>query len=130
MKPPFADGGWNLVLLDAPCTGTGTFRRHPELKWRLDPESVFELVVKQRDLLAAAVKLVAPDGALLYTTCSVEPEENEDVVRELPVGFEIEDLEGHLPEGTPWISTSAGGIRILPNPDGDGFTMHALRRRA
>jgi 16S rRNA (cytosine967-C5)-methyltransferase len=128
LKPPFVDGSWDLVLLDAPCTGTGTFRRHPELKWRLDPESVFELVVKQRDLLAAAVRLVAPDGALLYTTCSVEPEENEGVVRELPGGFEVEDLEAHLPEGTPWISTSAGGIRILPNPDGDGFTMHALRR--
>jgi 16S rRNA (cytosine967-C5)-methyltransferase len=128
LNPPFADCGWNLVLLDAPCTGTGTFRRHPELKWRLDPESVLELVVRQRDLLASAATLVAPGGALLYTTCSVEPEENEGVVRKLPGDFEIEDLEPHLPTGTPWISTSVGGIRILPNPDGDGFTMHALRR--
>lgn len=128
LNPPFADGGWDLVLLDAPCTGTGTFRRHPELKWRLEPESVLELVVKQRDLLAAAVSLVAPGGTLLYTTCSVEPEENEGVVRDPPSGFEIEKLEPHLPAGTPWMSTSAGGIRILPNPDGDGFTMHALRR--
>jgi 16S rRNA (cytosine967-C5)-methyltransferase len=129
LSPPFADGGWDLVLLDAPCTGTGTFRRHPELKWRLDPESVLELVVKQRDLLAAAVTLVAPSGVLLYTTCSIEPEENEDVVKDLPKDFEAEDLEPHLPAGTPWIPTSAGGIRILPNSDGDGFTVHALRRR-
>lgn len=128
-RPPFADRGWDFVLLDAPCTGTGTFRRHPELKWRLSPESVFELVVKQRDLLAAAVTLISPGGALLYTTCSVEPEENEGVVRDLPGKFEVERLEPHVPAGTPWISTSAGGIRILPNPDGDGFTMHALRRR-
>jgi 16S rRNA (cytosine967-C5)-methyltransferase len=128
LNPPFADGGWGLVLLDAPCTGTGTFRRHPELKWRLDTESVFELVVRQRDLLASAASLVAPEGVLLYTTCSVEPEENEGVVRELPSGFEVESLEPHLPAGTPWIPTSAGGIRILPNPDGDGFTMHTLRR--
>jgi len=128
-RPPFANSGWDLVLLDAPCTGTGTFRRHPELKWRLSPESVLELVVKQRDLLAAAMTLVAPGGALLYTTCSVEPEENEGVVRDLPSGFAIQNLESHLPAGTPWISTSAGGIRILPNPEGDGFTMHAIRRR-
>jgi 16S rRNA (cytosine967-C5)-methyltransferase len=129
LKPPFADGGWDLVLLDAPCTGTGTFRRHPELKWRLDPESVLELVVRQRDLLAEAVTLVAPGGALLYTTCSVEPEENEGVVAETPNGFGVENLEPHLPAGVPWIPTSVGGIRILPNPDGDGFTMHAIRKR-
>ena len=100
----------------------------PELKWRLSPDSVLELVIKQRDLLASAVSLVAPGGALLYTTCSIEPEENEEVVRNLPSGFEIENLEPHLPAGVPSIPTPAGGIRILPNPDGDGFTMHALRR--
>ena len=126
--PPFAVGVWDLVLLDAPCTGTGTFRRHPELKWRLSPESVLELVVKQQDLFASAVTLVAPGGILLYTTCSVEPEENEGVMRDLPSGFEVENLEPHVPAGVPWIPTSAGGIRILPNPDGDGFTMHAVRR--
>jgi len=128
LNPPLGGGGWDLVLLDAPCTGTGTFRRHPELKWRLDPGSILELVIKQRDLLATAVGLVAEGGALLYTTCSIEAEENEGVVKDLPSGFEIENLVPHLPPGTPWIPTSAGGIRILPNPDGDGFTLHAIRR--
>ena len=129
-NPPFAPGGWDLVLLDAPCTGTGTFRRHPELKWRLVPESIGELAELQHKMLAAGLDLVAPGGALLYTTCSVEPEENEGVVADLPEGFEIEGLELHLPTGVPWIPTSAGGIRILPNPDGDGFTMHAIRHTA
>ena len=129
-NPPFALGAWDLVLLDAPCTGTGTFRRHPELKWRLAPESIRELVGLQREMLAAGLDLVAPGGALLYTTCSVEPEENEGVVGDLPDGFEAESLESRLPTGVPWIPTSAGGIRILPNPDGDGFTMHGLRRVA
>jgi 16S rRNA (cytosine967-C5)-methyltransferase len=129
-NPPFAPGAWDLVLLDAPCTGTGTFRRHPELKWRLVPESIPELAGLQREMLVAGLDLVARGGALLYTTCSVEPEENEGVVAELPGGFEVESLEPHLPTGVPWIPTSAGGIRILPNPDGDGFTMHALRRVA
>jgi 16S rRNA (cytosine967-C5)-methyltransferase len=128
LSPPFADGAWNLVLLDAPCTGTGTFRRHPELKWRLDPESIVDLAEKQRDLLASAIRLVAPGGVLLYTTCSIEPEENEGVVADLPGGFVVESLPPHLPSGVPWIATPAGGIRILPNPDGDGFTMHAVRR--
>jgi 16S rRNA (cytosine967-C5)-methyltransferase len=129
-NPPFAPGGWDLVLLDAPCTGTGTFRRHPEIKWRLVPEAIGQLAGIQRKLLAAGLDLVRPGGALLYTTCSVEPEENEGVVADLPVGFEIESLDSHLPAGVPWIPTSAGGIRILPNPDGDGFTMHAVRRTA
>lgn len=127
-RPPFAPGGWNLVLLDAPCTGTGTFRRHPELKWRLVPESIGELAELQRKMLASGLDLIAPGGALLFTTCSVEPEENEGVVADLPDGFEVESLDAHVPTGVPWIPTSAGGIRILPNPDGDGFTMHAVRR--
>lgn len=127
-NPPFVPGGWNLVLLDAPCTGTGTFRRHPELKWRLVPESIGELAELQKKLLASGLDLIAPGGALLFTTCSVEPEENEGVVADLPNGFEVESLDVHVPTGVPWIPTSAGGIRILPNPDGDGFTMHAVRR--
>jgi 16S rRNA (cytosine967-C5)-methyltransferase len=127
-RPPFVAGGWDLVLLDAPCTGTGTFRRHPELKWRLRRESVAERAANQRQLLSSALELVAPGGVLLYATCSVEPEENEGVVGELPKGFAPEDVGSALPEGVPWISTSAAGARILPNPDGDGFTMHAIRR--
>lgn len=127
---PLTDGGWDLVLLDAPCSGTGTFRRHPELKWRLRPESIEEAAETQRRLLASGLRLLAPGGTLLYATCSVEAEENEGVVAELPRGFHIEDPVGHLPTGVPWVPTTAGGIRILPNPDGDGFTMHAVRRVA
>ena len=128
--PPFVADTWDIVLLDAPCTGTGTFRRHPELKWRMGPESIGELAAKQRQLLAAGLVLVAPGGTLLYTTCSVEPGENEGVVTNLPEGYVIESIEPHLPNGVPCIPTSAGGIRILPNPNGDGFTMHAVRRIA
>jgi 16S rRNA (cytosine967-C5)-methyltransferase len=106
-KPPFGPGDRDLVLLDAG-----------------------ELAGIQHEMLTAGLDLVAPGGALLYTTCSVEPEENEGVVAELPEGFAVEAIDSHLPAGVPWIPTSAGGIRILPNPDGDGFTMHALRRRS
>ena len=130
MQSPFAAGAWDLVLLDAPCTGTGTLRRHPELKWRLSPESVDEMAEKQKQLLASSLELVAPGGILVYSTCSVEPEENEGVVSVLPTGFELEDLESVMPDNVPWIPTDAAGARILPNPNGDGFTIHAIRRTA
>ncbi|MCK5375674.1 MAG: RsmB/NOP family class I SAM-dependent RNA methyltransferase [Acidobacteria bacterium] len=129
-QAPFAAGAWDLVLLDAPCTGTGTFRRHPELKWRLRPEAVGEMAARQRRLFLAGLELVAPGGVLLYATCSVEPEENEEVVADLPAGFERVDLETALPDNVPWRPTEASGIRILPCKDGDGFTMHAVRRSA
>ena len=126
--PPFEPGGWDLVLLDAPCTGTGTFRRHPEIKWRIQPESVTEMAGLQRELFRSALDLVARGGILLYATCSVEPEENEGVVEGSPRDFEVVDLSSSIPGGTPWRQTGAGGARILPNADGDGFTMHAIRR--
>jgi 16S rRNA (cytosine967-C5)-methyltransferase len=128
-RPPLAPRCWDLVLLDAPCTGTGTFRRHPELKWRLTRASVAEMASLQRRLLLSAIDLAAPGGVVVYSTCSVESEENEDVVADLPDGVELEDLAAVLPAGVPWRATGAGGARILPNPDGDGFTMHAIRRR-
>ncbi len=128
MQSPFAAGAWDLVLLDAPCTGTGTFRRHPELKWRLQPASIDELAEKQKRLLAAGLELVAPGGVLLYSTCSVEPEENEGVVLDLPAGYGLENLGSVMPDNVPWIPTNAAGARILPNPEGDGFTIHAVRR--
>ena len=128
-QPPFSESSWDLVVLDAPCTGTGTFCRHPELKWRLRPESVSELAAIQRRLFAAALKLVAPGGSVMYSTCSVEPEENEGIVGDLPSGFEVHDLSNDISGDVPGLRTVAGGIRILPNADGDGFTMHAVRRR-
>ncbi len=128
-RTPFAASSWDLILLDAPCSGTGTFRRHPELKWRLQPGSLNEIAANQRRLLNAALELAVPEGVVLYSTCSVEPEENEGVVADLPSGFAVEDLSPYLPEGVPWIPTEAGGARILPNADGDGFTLHAIRRK-
>ena len=69
------------VLLDAPCTGTGTFRRHPDGKWRVQPSDLDVLAQLQRELLESAATLVRPGGLLVYSTCSLEPEENEEQVR-------------------------------------------------
>jgi len=129
-RPALCTGGWDLALLDAPCSGTGTFRRHPELKWRLTPESIDEAAEHQRLMIGAALDLLAPGGVLVYATCSVEPEENEAHFLDVREGFERARLEDHLPAGLPWSETTAGGVRILPHEHGDGFTVHALRRRA
>jgi 16S rRNA (cytosine967-C5)-methyltransferase len=73
---PVAD----MVLLDAPCLGTGTLRRRPDAKWSKTPAQLEELVVLQRELLESATALVKPGGVLVYSTCSLEPEENEGQV--------------------------------------------------
>src|SRR5690606_8524102 len=69
-------GKLDLVLVDAPCTGTGTWRRRPELKWRLSEKSLAERVAEQAALLAEAARYVKPGGRLVYVTCSLLPEEN------------------------------------------------------
>jgi 16S rRNA (cytosine967-C5)-methyltransferase len=73
---------FDRILLDAPCSGTGTLARHPEIRWRLKPEQLRELNRLQCDLLASALKQLAPGGRLVYSTCSLEQEENEDVITE------------------------------------------------
>jgi 16S rRNA (cytosine967-C5)-methyltransferase len=77
---PFADGAFGTVLIDAPCSGTGTLRRNPEIRWRISPVDIEELARKQRWILANAARAVSPGGILIYSTCSLEPEENEAVI--------------------------------------------------
>jgi 16S rRNA (cytosine967-C5)-methyltransferase len=74
-------GKMDRVLVDAPCTGLGTLRRNPDLKWRQTPLSVEELSVKQAAILASAAKLLKPGGRLVYATCSLLPEENEQIAQ-------------------------------------------------
>jgi 16S rRNA (cytosine967-C5)-methyltransferase len=73
---------FDRILVDAPCSGTGTLARHPEIRWRLRPEQLSEFHQLQAGILASAIKQLAPGGRLVYSTCSMEPEENEDVVSE------------------------------------------------
>ena len=71
---------FDRVLVDAPCSGTGTLARNPEIKWRLAPDDLVDLQAKQRRILSKALDCLAPGGVLVYSTCSVEPEENRQVV--------------------------------------------------
>jgi len=68
------------VLVDAPCSATGTMARHPDARWRVTPRTIERAAERQRALLAAAAALVRPGGLLVYATCSLEPEENSDIV--------------------------------------------------
>jgi 16S rRNA (cytosine967-C5)-methyltransferase len=76
-------GGFDRVLADVPCSGTGTLARNPEIKWRLRPEDLTDLHGRQVAILKAAMQQVRPGGRLLYSTCSLEPEENSSVVNEV-----------------------------------------------
>jgi len=76
---------FDRVLADVPCSGTGTLARNPEIKWRLKTDDLQELQKKQRAILASAMKQVAPGGRLIYSTCSLEREENEDVVEQVMI---------------------------------------------
>src|SRR5690606_23613162 len=67
----------DAVLLDVPCTGTGTFRRHPDARWRVRPSDLAVMGALQRELIAAGADAVRPGGLLIYSTCSMEPEEND-----------------------------------------------------
>jgi 16S rRNA (cytosine967-C5)-methyltransferase len=128
-RPPFRPV--DVVLLDAPCTGTGTLRRHPDGRWRVGPDDLAALASLQRMLLDAAVGAVAPGGLLAYSTCSLEPEENEEQVEsflERHREFEIE--RGQPPAGgTAGVVQTDGALRVLPHVHGwDGAYAVRLRR--
>jgi 16S rRNA (cytosine967-C5)-methyltransferase len=130
-------GRFDAILLDAPCSATGTFRRHPEALYRARPRIISELAELQGKLLARASQWLKPGGALVYSVCSLEPQEGEAIVGEFLAAngdFEITRPEpGEVPAFlTP---TSEGGVRILPGlleKDGglDGFFTARLVRRA
>ncbi len=94
---PF-DRAFDRILVDVPCSGTGTLARHPEIRWKLRPDDLRDLHERQSRLLRNALPHLAPGGRLVYSTCSLEPEENEFVVREalasLGDTFQIADPRG------------------------------------
>jgi len=125
-------GKIDRVLVDAPCTGLGTLRRNPDLKSRQDPTALAELNAKQRSILAAAAALVKPGGRLVYGTCSLLAEENEDIVD----GFLAAHPDFQLvPAGE---ALRRQGVRLAADPylrlephvhDTDGFFAAVMERR-
>ncbi len=119
-QPPFRKR-FSVVLLDAPCSATGTIRKNPEIKWRLRESDLATFATLQRELLVSAMEIA--EDAVVYSTCSLEPEENDAIVN----GFEREDVTPYVPEGaSEWIE--GGVLRLTPESGADGFTAFVLRR--
>ena len=118
----------DVVFVDAPCTGSGTWRRSPDSKWRLRPNALVKRLEEQQQALALAAPLVKAGGRLVYVTCSVLPEENEDAVASFlgsyaefaPVGLELAGLPAY---------ERAIGLQMTPLKTGcDGFYVAVLQR--
>ena len=128
--PPFGRQ-FDRVVLDLPCTGTGTLRRHPEIKWRISEPEIGRLSRQALRLLDGAAQLVAPGGLLVAITCSLEREENEDVMArflETRPGLSPLPLEGLLEEHVAASITGPGSWRVLTGGDHDGFTVNVLAK--
>jgi 16S rRNA (cytosine967-C5)-methyltransferase len=107
---------FDRVLLDVPCTGTGVLRRNPDIRWRLYPEDVEEMVKKQQEILQSYSSLVKQNGMLVYATCSIFPCEGEDQVKRF--------LEAN---GDSWKLEEE--LRINPaSDDGDGFYLARMKK--
>jgi 16S rRNA (cytosine967-C5)-methyltransferase len=126
-RPPFRRR-FETVLVDAPCSATGTIRKNPELKWRLAERELEEFATLQKELLASALELA--DEFVIYSTCSLEPEENDEVIDAVlgtSSDFERVDATDLAPEGVQgWIDE--GVLRLTPESGADGFTAFVLRR--
>lgn len=139
---PF-DSEFDLALADVPCSGTGTLSRNPEIRHRLRPEDLPRQAERQRAILASALRAVAAGGRVVYSTCSLEPEENEDVIRAvinqgreariLPLASTLDTLRSRgvlTPSGAEGLQqclTAEGFLRLIPGAFGtDGFFVAVL----
>ena len=125
---PLAESAFDRVLVDAPCSGTGTLRRNPEIRWRISSADIQDLSRRQKQLLFNAARVVKPGGRLIYSTCSVEPDENENVVQTFLENNEAFRL-GQL-SLDPSVLTPLGAARTWPHREGtDGFFICAFERK-
>ncbi len=145
--PPAIAGSFDRILCDVPCSGTGTLARNPEIRHKLRPENLPLFAARQRTILQASMQRLAPGGSVVYSTCSLEPEENEAVVAAClassPAGeFRLVDMAGVLaelrdagvllPEAAEMLSQTAlqaGCLRTLPGVHPcDGFFAAVIER--
>lgn len=119
-------GTFDVVLVDVPCTGTGTWRRNPDMRWRTYGPSLEELVAVQSDILDRVTKAVKPGGKLVYATCSLLPDENENQVEAFLARNETFEVV-NIPEGIP---SENGFMRLTPHRHNtDGFFAAVLQKK-
>jgi 16S rRNA (cytosine967-C5)-methyltransferase len=130
---PFPADTFDRVLIDAPCSGLGTVRRDPDIRWRRQPDHLARFAQAQVDLLRRVAPVVAPGGRIVYSTCSSEPEENEDVVAEFlrgTSGFAVAPLHAAgVPDVIARMETAAGYLRTLPVHGLEAFFGAVLEKR-
>ena len=124
------EGKMDVVFIDAPCSGTGSWRRHPDTKWRLTPETLEKRMADQDAVLDSGAPFVKPGGRMVYVTCSVLPEEDEDRVTaflERTEGFALKPATDD-PKLTQHL-TADGYLRLSPKTAGtDGFFVAVLEK--
>jgi 16S rRNA (cytosine967-C5)-methyltransferase len=126
---PLAERVFDRVLVDAACSGTGTLRRNPEIRWRISPADIQDLSQRQKQLLSNAAGTIRPGGRLIYSTCSVETDENEDVRKAF-----LENNQSFKPADLALDSsllTSSSSARTWPHRQGtDGFFICAFELKS
>jgi 16S rRNA (cytosine967-C5)-methyltransferase len=129
---PLAPSSVDYVLLDAPCTGLGTLREHPEIKWRLKPTDPARMAAIQSRMLENAAAVVRPGGAVVYSVCSIAPDEGESVVDEFLARHQDFETD-HAVAGRDefrGVSDARGFMKTRPDLGGlDGFFAARLIRR-
>ena len=129
---PFPPGAFDCVLVDTPCTGLGTLRRNPDGKWRVQEADCLRLQKLQQAIMTQAARMVKSEGCLVYSTCTLTPEENEGVIEAFLSGqneFRLEDASPFLPTGCEGLVDTKGYLRTLPSRHGtDGFFAARMRR--
>ena len=124
---PFSEGLFDRVLVDAPCSGTGTLRRNPEIRYRISAADIPKLATRQKQFLLNAASVVKPGGRLVYSTCSVETEENEEVIETfLSTNEQFRQISVSVDSS---LLTRSGAARTWPQHQGvDGFFIAAFER--
>ncbi|MDH3393701.1 MAG: 16S rRNA (cytosine(967)-C(5))-methyltransferase RsmB, partial [Desulfobulbaceae bacterium] len=121
------------ILIDAPCSGLGVVRRHPDIRWNREEQELVRYQGKQLDLLASGAELLQPDGVLVYVTCSMEPEEDEQVIDKFlaaHAGFVLTDASEYLPDSCSELLNKRGMFCTAPDLHGlDGFFAARLQKR-
>jgi 16S rRNA (cytosine967-C5)-methyltransferase len=121
----FREGTYDKILIDAPCSGLGVLRRHPDGRWTKSEKTIREKQALQRKILENCSRLLKPGGALVYATCTTEPEENEEVINAFLAGhpeFALDDPRPHLPASAGKLVDDKGFFRTFPAElEMDGF---------